>query len=117
MRTRVYTRQVWNAAFLKAFKLDLIPRNIIEQTEPIKHRKKHGKALTIDEQQAFINSLDGKPIKWLMLFYLYSGVRRAEALSLRWEDINYSQNLILIRELNHQTVTDKYSLRTIYALY
>lgn len=97
MRTRLYTRQVWNSAFLKAFKLDLVPRNIIEQTEPIKHRKKHGKTLTIDEQQAFIHSLDGKPIKWLMLFYLYSGVRRAEALSLRWEDINYSQNLILIR--------------------
>jgi len=96
-RTRVYVRQVWFSAFLKAVKLGIITRNVVELTEPIRHNKKRGNALTIDEQQKFIFSLDGKSIKWLMLFYLYSGVRRTEALTLRWADINELQGVILIR--------------------
>lgn len=96
-RTRVYARQVWFSSFSKALKLDLVARNVVDLTEPVKHRKKRGKALTIDEQQNFILALNGKRIKWLMLFYLYSGVRRTEALTLRWDDINDKQGVILIR--------------------
>ena len=96
-RTRLYARQVWFSAFLKAVKLGILSRNVVELTEPVKHHKTYGKALTIDEQQKFISALNGKRIKWLMLFYLYSGVRRTEALTLRWADINEQQGVILIR--------------------
>lgn len=96
-RTYGYTRQVWHSAFLKAEKLGIIAKNVLPLTDPVKYAKKRGKALTIAEQRQFIDNLNGKRVKWLMLFYLYSGVRRAEATSLEWSDIDENEGLILIK--------------------
>ena len=96
-RTRVYVRQVWNSAFQKALKFDIVLRNVVPLTEKIKYVKKHGNALTMVEQVEFFKRISGTRYEWLMLFYIYSGVRRMEALTLRWEDIREDENLILIR--------------------
>lgn len=96
-RTQVYTRQVWHGAFLKAQKLGIIESNVILLTDKLPYKKKKSKALTIDEQTVFINALENRRFKWVMLFYLYTGVRRAEALSLEWSDIDEKSNLILIK--------------------
>lgn len=96
-RTRVYARQTWHSAFKKACKLGYVVRNVMELADPIKYKKQQGKALTITEQRLFLQAIHGKRIEWAMLFYLYTGVRRAEAVSLQWQDIDYAENLILIR--------------------
>ena len=96
-RTYAYARQVLHSAFLKAEKLDIIERNVVVLTDQVRYRKKRGKALTSVEQKEFINALEGKRVKWLMLFYLYTGVRRTEALDLEWNDINEAEKLILIK--------------------
>ncbi len=96
-RTRVYARQVWYSAFRKAFQLGIVDRNVLEQTDSVRYRKISGKALTISEQQDFLNAIQGSRYQWLMLFYLHSGVRRMEALTLLWSDIDEKENLILIR--------------------
>lgn len=96
-RTRIYARQTWHAAFLKAEKLGIVTRNVLELTDSIRYQKKRGKALTISQQQQFLEALNGQRVKWLMLFYLYTGVRRAEATALEWADINENERLILIR--------------------
>ncbi len=96
-RTKIYTRQVWHAAFFKAQKLGIIEKNVLCLTDPVKYRKRRGNALSVAEQADFFKKLDGKRIKWLMLFYIYSGVRRSEALSMHWSDIDTVAELILIR--------------------
>ena len=96
-RTRKYTKQVWHNAFKKAQQLELVEKNVVALTDAIKYRKKSGNALSIKEQQRFMNNLQGKRVKWLMLFYLYSGVRRAEATALEWSDIDETSGLITIR--------------------
>ena len=96
-RTRVYTRQVWNNAFLKALKFEIVNKNVVELTEKANYVKKHGSALTMVEQVEFFERIRGTRYEWLMLFYIYSGVRRSEALSIRWEDIREDEQLILIR--------------------
>lgn len=96
-RTYIYARQVWHSAFLKAEKLGIIEKNVLTLTDPVRYTKKRGKALTIVQQQEFIKALDGKRVKWLMLFYLYTGVRRAEATALEWADIDEAERLILIK--------------------
>lgn len=96
-RTRVYARQVWHSAFLKAEKLGIISRNVVLLTDRIKYKKKKSRALTIAEQTLFLQRLEESPYKWLFLFYLYSGVRRAEALMLEWSDINEADGTILIK--------------------
>lgn len=96
-RTRVYARQVWHSAFLKACKVGIVDRNVLELTDSIRYKKQCGKALTITEQRDFLHSIHGKRVQWLMLFYLYTGVRRTEALTLKWNDIDENEDLILIR--------------------
>lgn len=96
-RTRVYARQVWHSAFRKASNIGIIERNVVELTDPIRYKKQHGKALTVTERRDFLKAIKGRRIEWLMLFYLYTGVRRAEALSLEWADIDKDEGLILIR--------------------
>lgn len=96
-RTYVYVRQVWGSALKKAQALSLIESNPVELTEKISYRKKRSKALTFAEQREFINNLEGKRCKWLMLFYLHTGVRRCEALTLKWTDIDEESGLILIQ--------------------
>lgn len=95
-RTRTYVRQTWNNAFLKAERLCIVEKNLVSLTESISYKKKKSKALTVKEQREFLQALEKSKYKWLMLFYLHTGVRRAEALSLEWKDIDYENNLILI---------------------
>ena len=92
-----YLRQVWNNAFLKALKFEIIEKNVVELTDKAKYEKKRGSALTMAEQMDFFERIRGERCEWLMLFYIYSGVRRTEALTLRWEDIREDEGLILIR--------------------
>lgn len=96
-RTRQYARQTWNNAFVKAEKLGIIERNAVELSEAVKYKKKHGKALTIAEQNMFIQAIEKKRIKWIMLFYLYSGARREEVCMLEWSDIDEENGVILVR--------------------
>lgn len=96
-RTYVYTRQVWHSVFLKAQKLGIVQSNVMLLTDKISYKKKKSNALTIAEQTNFIRALEGRKAKWVMLFYLHTGVRRSEALSICWTDIDFEQNLILIK--------------------
>lgn len=96
-RTYVYAKQVWHSAFEKACKLGIVKNNVLKLTDKVSYKKKKSKALTLREQEVFINGLEGSRYKWVFLFYLYSGVRRAEALTLEWSDIDSSNGTILIR--------------------
>lgn len=96
-RTRKYTKQVLHDAFKKAERLEIIEKNVAALTDDVKYKKQKGKAMTKNEQTAFLERLDGKRIKWLMLFYLFTGVRRSEATALEWSDINETERLITIR--------------------
>lgn len=96
-RTYVYTKQVWHNAYEKACKLGIVESNIIKLTDRVSYRKKKSKALTLQEQETFIKNLENSRYKWLFLFYLCSGVRRAEALSLEWSDIDFASRSVLIK--------------------
>ncbi len=96
-RTYVYTRQVWHSALFKACRAGLIDKNPVDLCERVRYSKKKSKALTITEQKEFISHLEGSRYKWIMLFYLHTGVRRTEALTLEWQDVNEKEGLLLIR--------------------
>ena len=96
-RTGVYARQVLFSALSKASKLGFISHNIMEGVDKIRYRKQRGKALSLTEQAEFLRALESSRSKWLMLFYLHTGVRRTEALTLEWADIDFIGRTILIR--------------------
>lgn len=96
-RTGVYARQVLFSALSKAWKLGFVSCNVMEGVDKIRYRKQRGRALTLTEQGEFLRALETSRYKWLMLFYLHTGARRAEALALRWEDVDQTGKLIRIR--------------------
>lgn len=96
-RTRETTYQVYNESFRLARKNKLLINNIMEDIKPIHHRRQGGKALSIKEQQRFIKIISKHRYKDYYLFLLYSGCRRAEGVSIMWQDIDLSKNILHIR--------------------
>lgn len=96
-RTGVYVRQTWNNAFTKALKVGIINKNVVELSDNIKYKKKQSQALTKAEQAVFLQELKNSRVKWLMLFYLCTGVRRSEATAIEWTDIDEEEKLIFIK--------------------
>lgn len=96
-RTHVYAKQVWYSAFTKAHKLGIVKNNVMLLTDKVSYKKKRSTALTIEEQEKFIRALEGRRAKWVMMFYIHTGVRRAEALDILWTDIDEERRLIRIR--------------------
>ncbi len=96
-RTYIYVRQVWHSAFFKACRAGLLENNPVDLCERVRYQKKVSKPLTLEEQRDFIERLEHSRYKWLMLFYLHTGVRRSEALTLEWSDISLKEGLFLIR--------------------
>ena len=96
-RMRKYAFHVLNNSLNKAFRLDLIETDVMRKAEPIKHRSKRGEALTVSEQREFLQRVSDHYMRNLFEFYLYTGVRRCEALSLRWSDVDFESEKILIR--------------------
>ena len=96
-RTGVYARQVLFSALAKATRLGFTSQNVMESVDKVRYRKQKGKALTLSEQAEFLRALETSRYKWLMMFYLNTGVRRSEALTLEWRDVDYTGRVILIR--------------------
>lgn len=96
-RTAVYTYQVLFSALSKAESLGFISKNIMEGVEKVRYKKQRGQALSLSEQTEFLQNIEKSRYKWVMLFYLHTGVRRAEALDLEWRDVDYDGRVILIK--------------------
>ena len=66
------------------------------------------KALTLEEQKAFVNFIDGHPV-WgryhsIFTFLLGTGLRSGELCGLRWQDVNIDERYI---DINHNLVSVK----------
>ena len=95
MRQVVYI--VLRAVFKRAYQYDLITDNPAEKLDFVYHKRKKGRALTHEEQAEFVQAIQNDYTRSLWLFYLLSGVRCQEALTLLWNDIDYDHNRIFIR--------------------
>ena len=96
-RMRKYAFSVLHSSLKKAYCFDYIATDVMSKAEPVKYRSKHGEALTVGEQRDFLRKVSGHYMRNLFEFYLYTGVRRCEALSLRWDDVDFVDEKILIR--------------------
>lgn len=95
MRQVIYN--VFRAVFRRAYQYDVIAENPATKLDFVYHKRKKGRAFTHDEQAQFIAALDGDKLRTLWLFYLLSGCRCQEALTLLWEDIDKGNGRIFIR--------------------
>ncbi len=101
-RSRVDVYQMLNAAFRVAKQQDVISKNPAEGLISPRHRKVSGLPLTLAEQKAFFKSIENEECKNDYLFYLFSGVRRSELLTINVASLDYENNLIYV----HGTKTE-----------
>ena len=98
LRQKEITARNLNNALSKAYKLRLIPDNPVTAVEFDKAKADSWHALTKEEEKRLITALEHSNIKQLVLFYLYSGLRRNEAIALLWSDIDYENNVIYVNK-------------------
>ncbi len=96
-RTRVTVYNLLNEAFKYAIANKYIKENPCEFIKRPKHTRVTGNALTQEEENLFLQNIKGHASEPILLLLLYSGMRRNEALTLQWEDIDWQNNKIHIR--------------------
>jgi integrase len=113
---------VLHKALQTAIKWELISRNPADAVEPPKVVRHEMKTWNNDEVNQFLESAKGTPYYALFYTLLYTGLRRSEALALRWQDVDLLGCQISVSRSMHylrggkvifrQTKTDK-SQRTV----
>ena len=53
--------------------------------------------MTSEERERLLNAIKGNRFETLIYVYLYAGLRRSEALALRWSDIDTKNGTITVR--------------------
>lgn len=91
------------ACITKAYTTGLIKTNPALGVEKLKHNYSERRALTTEEIQRLLETIKGERFELLIYVYLYAGLRRSEALALRWSDIDMQKKTITVRhQVNEQ---------------
>lgn len=87
-RMRQIARQVYNQSFREAVRLGYIEKNPVDFVKNVSHTYDNGRALERHEEVAFLQAARADPKYYpLFVFYLLTGARPSEPLSLVWGDI------------------------------
>lgn len=92
--------EMLGSIFKEAINRDIIHKNPLINVLKPKSSKQDKKieALTLDEQKAFVKSLEKEPYKNIFLVALHSGMRIGEILALDINDIDFDNKLIHIKK-------------------
>ncbi len=80
-----------------AVKIDLIDVNPADKVERPKKDRYVGSFYDADEVNALFEAAKGTKLEFPILFGAFYGLRRSEAIGLKWDAIDFDQNTITIR--------------------
>lgn len=95
-RMAVYAYDTLNDSLNCAVAYDELKKNPLLQVEKPKHKREKKLPLTKEQEYSFLKYIRGNRLENLFRFYLASGVRKSEALSVRWSDVDFKQSRIFI---------------------
>ena len=87
-----------NEMLNKAVKCRYIVFNPLDAIEIKKHKKKHGKAFTREQEARFVEACKTNYRGLAFLICLYCGLRRGELLALTTDDINLKKGYIVVNK-------------------
>lgn len=79
-----------------AVKLDLIPRNVAKQVQPPRVPKREMQTWNAEQARRFLAVAAECSYGPLWLVYLGTGMRRGEALGLRWKDVDFERGTLSV---------------------
>ena len=88
---------VLNGVFKEAIKLQEITSNPCSTVTLSRKKKFKGKAYDAATARKLLAEIRGSPLETPVYLGLYLGLRRSEACGLRWQDIDFEQNTVTIR--------------------
>ena len=117
--TLCYIMIILTNCFTLATAQGVIDRNAAEGLKPPKAERTSRRALTAQETAAVLKVIDTHPDGLLLAILYYTGLRRGEALGLRWSDIDFAaRSLRVERDIDFVagdvgTVKTETSVRTV----
>jgi integrase len=90
-------RSVLSSGLDQGIAWDQVKRNVAKASTPPKLKHKEGRALTQKEARTFAAAIEGDRNEALYLTILWLGLRRGEALGLKWADLDRRKHLLVIR--------------------
>ena len=93
-------------AFKDARKLQLIDSNPMECVDPPKKEPYHGQTYTVEEAQKILELVSDTIFEIPIIMMLFYGLRREEAIGLKWHNIDFENNTFLIAHTVTETSLD-----------
>jgi integrase len=90
-------RSVLAQAIDQAMRWGWVNRNVATLARSPRMPRQEGRTLTPEQAQHFLASLQGHRLQALFSLMLSTGLRRGEALGLRWEDLDEGKFLLHVR--------------------
>jgi integrase len=98
-RRKVHTmRAVLSAALSRAMREELVTRNVAQLVEMEPDLRKRIDPWTADEAIRFLDSARSSQLYPAYMLLILLGLRRGELLGLRWQDIDFTADVIHIRQ-------------------
>ena len=97
-RTTRYARSVLRAALNQALRWELVLRNAAALTDPPRYRAREIQPLTPDQARTLLEVVAGHRLEALISVGLGLGLRRGEALGLRWDAVNLEAGELSVRQ-------------------
>ena len=98
-RTADYVKSVLGRAINRAVKWGLLSRNVAALVPSPKAKRPQFRFLSVDEAKQFLGATQGHRLEALFSVVLAIGLRRGEALGLRWNDLDLETGILTV---NHQ---------------
>ena len=93
-------------AFKDARKLQLIDSNPMECVDPPKKEPYHGQTYTVEEAQKILALVSDTIYEIPVTVMLFYGLRREEAIGLKWQNIDFDNDTFLIAHTVTETSVD-----------
>jgi len=97
-KTVGYHRSILVMALGQALKWGLVGRNVAELVDPPRAVKYEIQPINPDQARAFLDAIQGDRLEALFTVALSLGLRRGEALGLRWQDIDFENRTLRINQ-------------------
>src|SRR5215216_1471394 len=97
-RTVRYHRLILQMALGQALKWSLLPRNVATLIDPPRVEKYEVQPITREQAKAFLLAIEGDRMEPLFTVALALGLRRGEALGLRWSDVDFQTKTLRINQ-------------------
>ena len=102
-KTVNYVHRIFKHAMSDAVRWGLLAKNPVELVDPPRARHTEMKAWNPEEARTFVDTVADDRLSALWVLLISTGLRRGEALGLKWADIDFDRCTVAVRR-THSTV-------------